>query len=185
MKSADVVTASDLAAAGHALYGGRWQTALAHDLHVSDRTMRRWLAGEFAIPHAVAVELRAVLVERLNTIGGMVPYTVNPRDRTIFHSIKHCAFRYDDEGKLVLLHPGLAVAEEIPLMKEGAKEALRREQERDPRIKVIWVDQAGRPAKEQELHGFLRGSVIVPADVDLTEPVSDEAFAAEEGDLHR
>lgn len=31
--------------AGEALYGPRWQSDLARDLHVADRTMRRWLAG--------------------------------------------------------------------------------------------------------------------------------------------
>ena len=37
----------------------------------------------------------------------------------------------------------------------------------------------------QRLHGFLKGSVIVPAGVDLTAPVLDEPLAAEQGDLHR
>lgn len=32
--------------AGEALYGPRFQTDLARDLNVSDRTMRRWVAGE-------------------------------------------------------------------------------------------------------------------------------------------
>ncbi len=34
------------------------------------------------------------------------------------------------------------------------------------------------------LHGFLRGSVTVGADVDLTAPVSDDGFLAEDGALH-
>lgn len=33
---------NELAAAGRALYGERWQTSLATDLQVADRTMRRW-----------------------------------------------------------------------------------------------------------------------------------------------
>jgi hypothetical protein len=123
------MTSDELATAGRALYGDRWQTSLAHDLHVSDRTMRRWLTGEFPIPAGVVTELRAVLVERLNTIGGMVSYTVNPRDHTVF--------------------------------------------------------QAGRPAPVGGLHGFLRGSVVIPPEVDLTAPVTDEIFAADEGKLHR
>jgi len=45
------------------------------------------------------------------------------------------------------------------------------------------------PAAEAEavkgLHGFLRGSVVVPPGVDLTAPVSEEAFAAEQGEIHR
>jgi antitoxin (DNA-binding transcriptional repressor) of toxin-antitoxin stability system len=34
------------------------------------------------------------------------------------------------------------------------------------------------------LHGFMRGSVAVPPDIDLTEPASHATFAAEKGDLH-
>jgi antitoxin (DNA-binding transcriptional repressor) of toxin-antitoxin stability system len=34
------------------------------------------------------------------------------------------------------------------------------------------------------LHGFMRGSVVVPPEIDLTEPASNEAFAAEDGGLH-
>jgi prevent-host-death family protein len=36
----------------------------------------------------------------------------------------------------------------------------------------------------RNIHGFMRGSVIVADDVDLTEPVLDEPFTAENGDLH-
>jgi prevent-host-death family protein len=35
------------------------------------------------------------------------------------------------------------------------------------------------------LHGFLRGSVVVPPEIDLTAPIADEAFAADEGAIHR
>jgi hypothetical protein len=178
-------TSDDLAATGRALYGERWQTTLAQDLHVSDRTMRRWLAGDFNIPPAVATELRAVLIERLKTIGGIVRYTVNPRDHTIYHSVTYAAFQYDDAGDLTLLHRGFAVPEELPLITEGAKEALRQEQERDPRVKGRWLDRSGRPAAAGELHGFLRGSVIIPPDVDLTAPVIGEVPDAEQGKLHR
>ena len=34
------------------------------------------------------------------------------------------------------------------------------------------------------LHGFMRGSVIVPVGFDLTAPVIDEPVLAEEGHLH-
>ena len=36
----------------------------------------------------------------------------------------------------------------------------------------------------RNIHGFMRGSVIIADDVDLTEPVLDEPFTAEHGDLH-
>lgn len=38
-----------LRAAGEALYGVRWQTALAREIGVADRTVRRWLAGNLPI----------------------------------------------------------------------------------------------------------------------------------------
>jgi hypothetical protein len=47
--------------AGEALYGPRWQSELARELNVTDRTMRRWAAGEFSIPEAVSAELRDIL----------------------------------------------------------------------------------------------------------------------------
>lgn len=34
------------------------------------------------------------------------------------------------------------------------------------------------------LHGFMRGSVAIAPDIDLTEPVLDEPLAAEDGTLH-
>lgn len=44
------------------------------------------------------------------------------------------------------------------------------------------------PVSEAEslagLHGFMRGSVTLPEDVDLTAPVSDEPFVAASGLLH-
>lgn len=36
----------------------------------------------------------------------------------------------------------------------------------------------------RKLHGFMRGSVVVPAEVDLTAPVNDTDFGPETGDLH-
>jgi hypothetical protein len=50
--------------AGEALYGPRWQSDLARDLQVSDRTVRRWDAGANEIPAGVWTELRALLKAR-------------------------------------------------------------------------------------------------------------------------
>jgi DNA-binding transcriptional regulator YiaG len=44
------MTPGQLSAAGQSLYGAQWQTALARRLGVDDRTVRRWLAGDRAIP---------------------------------------------------------------------------------------------------------------------------------------
>jgi prevent-host-death family protein len=37
----------------------------------------------------------------------------------------------------------------------------------------------------ERLHGFMRGSVVVPPEIDLTAPIADEAFAADEDAIHR
>jgi prevent-host-death family protein len=37
----------------------------------------------------------------------------------------------------------------------------------------------------QQIHGFLRGSVVIPPATDLTAPILDEPFDAAEGRLHR
>ena len=57
--------------AGEALYGDQWQAALARDLEVSDRTMRRWAAGDFSIPPTLAAELRDILRERGLTLAAV------------------------------------------------------------------------------------------------------------------
>lgn len=50
--------------AGEALYGPRWQSDLARDLGVSDRTVRRWIAGTFDVPDGVWTQIRALLRQR-------------------------------------------------------------------------------------------------------------------------
>ena len=50
--------------AGEALYGPRWQTDLARDLNVSDRTMRRWAAGTDDLPAGAARDLLLLCQQR-------------------------------------------------------------------------------------------------------------------------
>ena len=40
-------------------------------------------------------------------------------------------------------------------------------------------------AEVERLHGFLRGSVVIAPEIDLTAPVADEGFTADQGDIHR
>lgn len=56
--------ADTLRECGEALYGNQWQVALSLDLNVSDRTMRRWAAGEFEIPAGVWPELAKLCKSR-------------------------------------------------------------------------------------------------------------------------
>lgn len=53
---------------GHALYGERWQTPLAADLGVTDRTMRRWKAGD-PIPEGIRADLLAVVRARRDALA--------------------------------------------------------------------------------------------------------------------
>lgn len=49
---------------GEALYGPLWQSALARDLQVSDRTVRRWIAGTTPVPAGVYSDLLRLIQER-------------------------------------------------------------------------------------------------------------------------
>jgi predicted transcriptional regulator len=57
--------------AGEALYGTRWQTELARDLGVTDRTIRRWHAGTTDMPRGVYVDLLRLTQERGATLHGL------------------------------------------------------------------------------------------------------------------
>lgn len=50
--------------AGEALYGAQWQSALARDIGVADRTVRRWLADVDDLPPGVALDLWRLCEER-------------------------------------------------------------------------------------------------------------------------
>lgn len=64
-----------LAECGEALYGRQWQTSLARDLGVSDRTMRRWAAGTHDVPAGLCSDLLRVTQERsaiLDALAGQL-----------------------------------------------------------------------------------------------------------------
>jgi prevent-host-death family protein len=50
---------------------------------------------------------------------------------------------------------------------------------------AVLVPPSAAAAEVERLHGFLRGSVVIPAEIDLTLPVADEPFDADRGELHR
>ncbi len=58
---------------GEALYGPRWQTALAADLGVADRTMRRWAAGTTDVPAGLYVDLLRLTQERAAVLDALAP----------------------------------------------------------------------------------------------------------------
>lgn len=58
---------------GEALYGPRWQSDLARDLDVSDRTVRRWAAGTTDVPPGVYVDLLRLTQERAAALDALAP----------------------------------------------------------------------------------------------------------------
>lgn len=65
-----------LCAVGQALYGNQWQQALADDLSVNVRTVRRWGKDEYPIPDGIWHELRIALQDRcmkLETLARQLP----------------------------------------------------------------------------------------------------------------
>ena len=62
-----MTTSNHLAAAGRALYGQLWQSALARDLGVNDRTMRRWVSGQEP-PETIWADVISLLAARRQTI---------------------------------------------------------------------------------------------------------------------
>jgi hypothetical protein len=61
----------ELAEAGQALYGERWQTDLARDLGIADaRRVRQWMTGDRPIPAGVWADIARLLRQRgLNAIS--------------------------------------------------------------------------------------------------------------------
>ena len=49
---------------GEALYGARWQSELARDLGVADRTVRRWVAGTTDAPSGIYLDLLRLMQDR-------------------------------------------------------------------------------------------------------------------------
>lgn len=60
-----------LVESGEALYGPQWQSALARDLGVSDRTMRRWVADTSAVPVGLYVDLLRLTQERAAVLDAL------------------------------------------------------------------------------------------------------------------
>jgi hypothetical protein len=62
---------------GQALFGERWQTALAHELSVSSRTVRGWASGEDVPRPMVFANLAHLASQRrnlLNTLASLLRY---------------------------------------------------------------------------------------------------------------
>jgi hypothetical protein len=69
------MSAALLVTIGTTLYGEGegWPSRLAEDLGVNERTLRRWVAGESAVPDRVWDELINIAIGRARQIADLVP----------------------------------------------------------------------------------------------------------------
>jgi hypothetical protein len=73
----------------------------------------------------------------------------------------------------------LGLPTSMNIIGEGPPARMSDQPERVPPL----TSSAREATEMRQLHGFLRGSVVIPDDVDLTAPVLDPAFAVEQGRL--
>lgn len=57
---------------GEALWGPRWQSEMARELDVADRTVRRWVAGEMDPPNGVYGDLLRLVGKRAAVLEALV-----------------------------------------------------------------------------------------------------------------
>jgi predicted transcriptional regulator len=67
---------------GEVLYGPRWQSELSRELGVSDRTVRRWIAGAEEAKQGVYVDLWRLLEERAAALDDVLERTKAAANRT-------------------------------------------------------------------------------------------------------
>jgi hypothetical protein len=68
----DSDTARLIRRAGRALYGERWQSALAGALGVNIRTVRRWAAGQQEAPEAIVARLKNLIHLRITELENLL-----------------------------------------------------------------------------------------------------------------
>ncbi len=70
-----------------------------------------------------------------------INYTVLLDDKSVFHAQTATVFRIKDDGTLTVLFPAGLGEDELEQAMAGAREALRQERERDPRMvgKYVWA----------------------------------------------
>jgi len=70
-----------------------------------------------------------------------INYTVLVDDKSVFHAQTATVFRIEDDGTLTVLFKDFLAPNELEEAMAGAREALREERERDPRVvgKFVWA----------------------------------------------
>ena len=70
------MTPTKLKTYGEFLHGEYWMRPLARDLHINDRTVRRWASGDYAMPDRIESEiirLCAAHYIKLKLMGAEMP----------------------------------------------------------------------------------------------------------------
>lgn len=62
------LNSNQLEKVGTALFGNAWQRALADELGVAERTMRRWASGESEIPEGISANLHAICLAHVSKL---------------------------------------------------------------------------------------------------------------------
>ncbi len=57
---------------GEALYGPQWQSAISRDLDISDRHIRRMLAGDAQLKPGMAMDLWRIALERAQQLDEVI-----------------------------------------------------------------------------------------------------------------
>jgi len=65
---------------GEGLYGSRWQSDMARDLGVSDRTVRRWVAGADDPKPGVYLDCLRLVTERAALLDDLIEDLKQARD---------------------------------------------------------------------------------------------------------
>jgi hypothetical protein len=94
---------------GDFFYGGEWQAPLSRDLRVSERTMRRWVAGTEEVPRGVWRDLGTHMEIYDQQLGRLLAEV-----RRMSGLIKVCSFKAWDAGANNMVQgPGKSTAERI------------------------------------------------------------------------
>lgn len=62
-------------AAGEAAFGKHFVTEMANRLSVSDRTVRHWISGKYALPATIGADVQQVLRSRMTEINEAIKMT--------------------------------------------------------------------------------------------------------------
>ncbi len=134
------MTLDELSEIGKALYGPNWQSALARDLDVSDRTVRRWVALVSPIPQDLGGRLDALLEARAEQIRGL---TLKLDEGRLFHLDTHAVFEFDAHARISIVAEGEASSGQLAALVKIAGVVARRNLRIAERLSYAWAPAGG------------------------------------------